>query len=271
MTFKQTPVFTIFFLITFILPHSLRSQKTDMPIQTLIIDPGHGGKDPGAVGKRKYEKEIALKVSKMLRDSLKKHSPRMKVLLTRESDKFIPLHERGAFAQRNKGNFFISIHCNAMKNKKRQGVETYILGINKGQERFQTVIRENESLLFEDNHEEMYGGFDPNSPEAAIYLKLLKDLFRQSSLSMAERIQDNFRDSLRRIDRGVKQAPFVVLYMCGMPAVLTEIGFISNMDEESFLISQKGQEAIASHLCKAILSYNQDYGRPPVKEKNMRE
>ncbi|MCI4670552.1 MAG: N-acetylmuramoyl-L-alanine amidase [Bacteroidia bacterium] len=239
-----------------------------MPIQTLIIDPGHGGKDPGTVGKRKYEKEIALKVSLLLKDSLKKYFPRMKVLLTRDKDKFIPLHKRGEFAQENQGDFFISIHCNAMKNKARHGVETYVLGLNKGQEGYETVIKENESVLFEENHHEMYGGFDPNSPEAAIYLKLLKDLFRESSLSMAERIQKNMCENLGKNDRGVKQAPFVVLYMCGMPAVLTEIGFMSNLNEESYLISEKGQRAIASNLCKAIVSYNRAYGQALPRKPN---
>lgn len=267
MISKQMQFFLVFFFTLLVWGTGLRAQEAAMPIQTLIIDPGHGGKDPGTVGKHKYEKEVALKVSLLLKDSLKKYFPNMKVLLTRDKDKFIPLHKRGEFAQANNGDFFISIHCNAMKNKARQGVETYVLGINKGQEGYETVIKENEAVLFEENHKEMYGGFDPNSAEAAIYLKLLKDLFRESSLSMAERIQKNMKENLNRNDRGVKQAPFVVLYMCGMPAVLTEIGFMSNKEEESYLISAKGQQAIASNLCKAIVSYNLDYGKALPRSK----
>ncbi|MEO0896670.1 MAG: N-acetylmuramoyl-L-alanine amidase [Bacteroidota bacterium] len=243
-------------------------QTLKKPIRTLIIDPGHGGKDPGAVGKKKYEKDVALKVALLLKDSVKKYYPNMKVVLTRDSDKFIPLHKRGEIAQNNNGDFFISIHCNGNKNRSKLGAETYVLGINEGQEGYETIIKENESMLFEDNHEEMYGGFDPKSPEGAIFLKLLKNVYRKQSLNLAERIQTNFRENLNRVDRGVKQAPFVVLYMCGMPAVLTEIGFISNANEENYLISEGNQKKIASNLCKAIVDFNEAYGKPMQTTRN---
>ncbi|MEL6694580.1 MAG: N-acetylmuramoyl-L-alanine amidase [Bacteroidota bacterium] len=235
----------------------LYAQQQALPIQTLIIDPGHGGKDPGAVGKNKYEKDIALKVAKYLRDTLQTYYRQMNIVLTRETDTFIPLHERGRIAQDAKGDFFISIHCNAMKQKDRQGAETYVLGVNKGQEGYETVIKENQAMLFEENHADVYGGFDPHSPEGLIYLQVLKDVFRSESLQMAQRLQNNYRENLGRIDRGVKQAPFVVLYMSGMPAVLTEIGFISNLKEESYLAKDTGQKEIAYAIFDAIRGYQE--------------
>lgn len=233
----------------------------DGPIQTLVIDAGHGGKDPGALGATIYEKEVTLAVAHKLRDRLQAAYPSMRVLLTREDDTFIPLHERGAIALEAGGDFFLSIHCNGLKNKTKQGAETYILGVNPGQENYQTIIAENEAILFEDDYQEMYGGFNPSSPEGFIYFHLLKNVFRQESSRLASQIQQAFA-TRGRVDRGVKQAPFVVLYHCGMPAVLTEIGFITHPEEERFLASDSGQAVIADGLFQAIEAYNQAFAAP---------
>jgi len=239
------------------------------PIGTLIIDPGHGGKDPGAVGATAYEKDIVLAVAQKLRDRLQETYPSMRVVLTREDDTFIPLHERGAKALEAKGDFFLSLHCNGMRNKSKRGAETYILGVNPGQENYNTIIAENEAILFEENYQDVYGDMDPSTPEGFIYFRLLKIVFRQESSRLAELIQKEFK--LRgRIDRGVKQAPFVVLYQSGMPAVLAEMGFITNPEEERFLVSDSGQQVIAEALFQAIRGYNQSFAtqEDPIRGKN---
>ncbi|MDX1909225.1 MAG: N-acetylmuramoyl-L-alanine amidase [Bacteroidia bacterium] len=225
------------------------------PITTLIIDAGHGGKDPGAVGARFYEKDITLRVALRLRDLLREQMPDLRVVLTREDDQFVTFERRATIAQANKGDFFISIHCNSMKLKNRQGAEAYVLGINEGQEGYETYIKENEAALFEENYREVYGGFDPRSPEGVIYFKVLKDVYRAESTRMAGLIQQQLHHRALRTDRGVKQAPFFVLYLSGMPSVLCEIGFISNPQEEIFLGSDLGQTAIASSICQAIRQY----------------
>ncbi|MDX2245983.1 MAG: N-acetylmuramoyl-L-alanine amidase [Bacteroidia bacterium] len=229
------------------------------PIRTVIIDAGHGGKDPGAVGSRYHEKDITLSVALQLKRILNESMPELKVVLTRETDVFLALHKRAQVAKDNQGDFFISIHCNALKNNTKYGAETYVLGINEGQENYETIIAENEAILFEDNYGDMYGGFDPSSPEGYIYFKLLKNVFRNESTRLAEKIQHQYSSRIGRKDRGVKQAPFVVLYLSGMPALLTETGFITNYEEETFLASESGQIYIASCIYRAIKSYNMEF------------
>ncbi|MCB0837707.1 MAG: N-acetylmuramoyl-L-alanine amidase [Bacteroidetes bacterium] len=228
-------------------------------IKTVIIDPGHGGKDPGAVGKRYYEKDISLQVGLQLKRILNECLPHIKVVMTRDTDEFIELHQRAAMAQDNKGDFFISIHCNALENRTKFGTETYVLGINPGQENYQTIIAENEAILFEENYGELYGGFDPSSPEGFIYFKLLKNVFRTESSHLAQKIQHQYGDRLGRKSRGVKQAPFIVLYLSGMPAILTEMGFITNYEEETFLASEVGQIFLATGIYRAVKAYNMEF------------
>lgn len=252
---------TLFFLLIsgFGLTSFTESSYSNGPIQTVVIDAGHGGKDPGAVGDRYYEKNVTLAVALQLKRIMNENLPDIKVVLTRETDDFIGLNRRAEIAKESEGDFFISIHCNALRNKTKYGAESYVLGINQGQENYETIISENEAILFEDNYKEMYGGFDPSSPEGFIYFKLLKNIFRNESTHLAEKIQYQFKSRLGRKDRGVKQAPFVVLYLSGMPAVLTEIGFITNFDEETFLASETGQIYIASCIYRAIKAYNAEF------------
>jgi N-acetylmuramoyl-L-alanine amidase len=228
------------------------------PIRTLIIDAGHGGKDPGASGRLYKEKDITLAVALKLRGLVQERMPGLRVVLTREDDRFIELKRRGELAQAARGDFFVSIHCNAMRQRDRMGAETYVLGTNQGQENYATIIQENQAILFEDNYREVYEGFDPSSPEGLIFFRLLKNAYRNESARLAGSIQQAYQSRLRRVDRGVKQAPFVVLYMAGMPAVLTEIGFLSNPQEEIFLGSEAGQIYIAEAIYQALADYNRD-------------
>lgn len=229
------------------------------PIRTLIIDPGHGGKDPGAVKGSSYEKDVTLGVGLKLRSMVERNLPNVKVVMTRETDDFIPLYERGEIAQDHQGDFFISIHCNGLANEHSHGAETYILGVNKGQENYERIIEENQAVLFEDNFGEYYGGYDPHSAEANILFDLTSDALRSESKHLAEKVQVHYADAKGRLNRGVKQAPFIVLYMCGMPAILTEIGFITNEEEKEFLSSESGQTAIAEGLFRSIEAYNQEF------------
>lgn len=231
-------------------------------IHTLVIDAGHGGKDPGALGRDHYEKDITLAVALQLRRILNREMPEIEVVLTRDSDEFIELKRRGEIAQEAGGDFFISIHCNGLNDRSKYGTETYILGTNPGQESYSRIISENQAILFEENYQEDYGGFDPSSPEGFIYFRLLNNAFREESFRLAEKIQRQFARRLGRKSRGVKQAPFVVLYACGMPAVLSEIGFITNGAEEIFLASEEGQVYVASALYRAIKEYNLEVDIP---------
>ncbi|MEL6675498.1 MAG: N-acetylmuramoyl-L-alanine amidase [Bacteroidota bacterium] len=243
-------------------------KPTNGKIKTLVIDAGHGGKDPGAVGKRFYEKDLALKIAIQLRRIMAENMPHVRVVMTRDDDVFVPLNERGSIAKESEGDFFVSIHCNALNDRSKFGTETYVLGTNPGQDNYRTIIAENEAILFEENYGEMYGGFDPSSPEGFIYFKLLKNAFRNESVRLGNKIQHQYSRRLGRKSRGVKQAPFIVLYHCGMPGVLTETGFISNYEEETFLGSDTGQIYIASSIYRAIKEYNMELGLPKDGSEN---
>lgn len=233
--------------------------KADGPIQTLIIDAGHGGRDPGSVGSRYYEKDLALGIALKLKQVVAEHMPHVQVVMTRGSDRYISLGRRASLAQDYQGDFFVSIHCNGSVKSHVHGSSTYIMGINEGEEEDETLVSENESMMMEDNYRELTGGFEPNSPEAHIYFKLLKNAFRQESLRLADKVQYQYKSRLGRKSYGVKQAPFVVLYMSGMPAVLTETGFITNVEEETFLASENGQTFLANGIYRAIRDYNQEF------------
>lgn len=225
-------------------------------IRTLVIDAGHGGKDPGALGRDHYEKDIALAVALQVKRIMAREMPEIKVVLTRETDEFIELHRRGQIAKEAGGDFFISIHCNGLDDRSKAGTETYILGTNAGQESYNRIISENQSILLEEDYRSSYDNFDPSSPEGFIFFSLIKNAHREESLRLANKIQAQFESRLHRNNRGVKQAPFVVLYACGMPAVLTEMGFITNSDEEIWLSSEAGQISVASGIYRSVKEYN---------------
>lgn len=226
------------------------------PIKTIVIDAGHGGKDPGCLGKSHKEKDIALAIALEVRRLLQENLPGIRVVMTRDDDTFVELHQRAEIARQQKADFFLSIHCNAIANPSIRGGETYILGANPGQESYRTIIAENEAILFEHDHKEMYGGFDPSTPEGFIYFRLLKNAFRAESAHLATRLQEYYESRIERPVRGVKQGPFVVLWRSGMPAVLTEVGYLTNKEDEAYLGSEVGQLQVANCIYRAIKSYN---------------
>ncbi len=249
-----------FFKITVLILFSLMyrpvfaQNKTD-GVRLIVIDAGHGGKDPGAIGKISKEKDITLAISLKLGEYIKKNLPKVKVLYTREDDTYIKLHERSAIANDNNADLFISIHVNASKKKSVTGTSTFVMGLHKSDKQLDVVKRENSVILIEDDYKVKYDGFDPNSPETNIIFSLYQNAYLDKSIQFAELVQEEFAEKAKRTNRDVRQAGLVVLWNCSMPGVLIETGFITNPTEENFLNSEKGQEIIASAIYRAIKKY----------------
>jgi len=238
--------------------HKYSSDPAPSPyrIKKVVIDAGHGGKDPGCVGAKITEKKIALDLALKVGAKIKAAHPEIEVIYTRKTDVFLELHERAAVANKSHADLFISIHCNATTNKKVYGTETFVLGLNKAKDNLNVAKRENEAIFFEDDYQENYSGYDPNSPEGHILLSFFQNAFLNQSISFAEKVERNFVNG-KRHSRGVKQDGFLVLRHATMPAVLVEAGFLSNLEEEAFLMSDKGQEIIASGIAKAFSNYKE--------------
>jgi N-acetylmuramoyl-L-alanine amidase len=234
------------------------SGKEANHVGVLVLDAGHGGKDPGNLGTKRYkttEKDIALAVTLLVGKYVNENLPDVKVVYTRDDDRFIELMERDNIANRAKADAFISIHCNSNKNTDPHGCETYVMGLHKTEANMQVAMRENESILLEANHELKYDGYDPKDPESIIALSLRQNAFLDQSLLLSTLVQQQFKDRVGRVDRGVKQAGFLVISYTTMPAVLVELGFLTNAEEEDFLQSTKGQEYMASAIYRAFKEY----------------
>lgn len=224
-------------------------------VSTIVIDPGHGGKDAGAVGKNCYEKDIALKVALKFGELINQNFPDVKVIYTRKDDRFVELRQRGRIANQNHADLFVSIHCNSTDGKEARGVETWIMGNHKNDANLKVAQLENSAILQEQDHEENYDNFDPNSPDAYIIFSLYQNAFMDQSLGFAAKVQEQYGQRVPSPNRGIKQAGFLVLWACALPSVLTEIGFISNPTEEKFLNSAEGQLKIATSLFNAFKEY----------------
>ena len=224
-------------------------------LNTVVIDPGHGGRDPGAVGARSKEKDIVLDISLKVGNMITDKYPDVKVIYTRKTDVFVELDKRGDIANKAHADLFISIHANANPKKSPYGTETFVMGNSRSAENMEVAKRENSVILIEDDYSERYEGFDPNSSESYIYFSLLQNAYQNQSLSFAAEIQDQFKILAKRADRGVKQANFLVLWKTTMPSVLVEVGFISNTEEEKYLISKEGKERLAESVFRAFCIY----------------
>jgi N-acetylmuramoyl-L-alanine amidase len=224
-------------------------------IRTVVIDPGHGGHDPGCLGSHSREKHLTLAIGKLLARAIQEEFPEVKVLMTRSTDVFIPLQERAKLATDNNADLFISIHCNFMPGSSAtHGAETFVLGLHATEANLEVAKRENASILYEEGYRETYG-FDPNSPEAHIVLSMFQNAFLDQSIRFASKVQKYNNTIAHRKDRGVKQAGFIVLRYATMPSVLVETGFLSNKNEEAFLSSDEGQEKMASAILAAFKDY----------------
>lgn len=251
----------LFIVICILLPAisftAAKHPRDSYRIRTVVIDPGHGGHDSGCLGSSAKEKNIALEISLKLGRLIEQTYPDVKVIFTRKTDVFIPLHERALIANRNHADLFLCIHLNS-GNKAAYGAETYVMGLHKTEDNLNVAKRENASILLEDDYKTQYDGFDPNSPEANIIFSLYQNQFMHQSLSFASKIQDQFEEYAGRNNRGVKQAGFLVLYKTAMPAVLVESGFLTHDMEEKYLDSDKGETTIATSIFRAFREYKID-------------
>ncbi len=231
------------------------------PIRTIVLDAGHGGHDPGAIGVSKSnEKDVVLDVVLRIGKLIEANYPEVKVLYTRKTDVFVELGKRADIANKNKADLFISIHCNSAPSATAYGAETFVMGLDKTNANMALVQKENAVILKESNYEDNYGGFDPYSPESYIIFSLRQNAFLTQSTNFANHVQKNFTQDLKRYDRGVKQAPFLVLWRTTMPSVLIELGFLSNKEEEAYLISDKGKKELSQAIFKAIAQSMEEQG-----------
>src|SRR5690554_5800781 len=219
----------------------------------VVLDAGHGGKDPGKVAHGYKESHIALNIVLKIGAELEK-IPNIKVIYTRKSDVFVELSERAAIANKNNADLFVSVHCNAHSSQ-AHGTETFVLGLHKNQANFEVAKRENEVIYLEENYEENYGGFDPNAPESLIGMVLMQEEYLDQSILLASLVQNNIVSNLKLTDRSVKQAGFWVLHNTYMPSVLIEMGFLTNKKEGAYLNSTKGQAEMGREISNAIKNY----------------
>ncbi|NPA45223.1 MAG: N-acetylmuramoyl-L-alanine amidase [Chlorobi bacterium] len=264
-------LYKIFFVAISILffNNNIIAQDENDNVDVIVIDAGHGGKDPGAIGKKSKEKDIALAIALKLGKYINENLPDVRVVYTRKTDKFIELHRRSEIADENNADLFISIHVNASRAKNVTGTSTFVMGLNRSDKQLEVVKRENSVILIEDNYKKRYDGFDPNSPETEIIFSLYQNSYLEQSIKIAGLVQDQFEERAKRVNRDVRQAGLVVLWNCSMPSILIETGFITNPEEEKFLMSENGQAIIASSIYRAVKEYkNIVEGKEPVNEKN---
>lgn len=228
-------------------------------LKTIVIDPGHGGKDPGTHRGNSKEKDIALAIALKLANKIQKGMPETKVILTRKKDVFIELSERAAIANRNKADLFICIHVNANPHSsKLSGTEIYTLGLHRTEDNLELAKRENEVILMEENYKKTYKGYDPNSPLAHIMMANFQNAFMAQSVTLASRTSKKIAANTGLKNRGVKQAGFVVLWQCSMPSIYVETGYITNDNDKKFLDSESGKEKMAEAIFQALRAYNDE-------------
>ena len=224
----------------------------------IILDAGHGGKDPGNSYNGFVEKNIALKTTLKVEKYLEKDHD-IQVVFTRKTDVFVKLVDRPDIANKIHANLFVSIHCNSVKSGSPFGTETFIMGLARSNTNFEIAKNENSVILLEKDYKKTYKGFDPNAPETLIGLKILQEEYLNRSISLASKVEDNFTNKINRKTRGIKQTPLWVLDAAYMPSVLIELGFLSNKEEGTYLNSEFGQEQMAENIAAAIISYKNEY------------
>ena len=222
---------------------------------TVVLDAGHGGKDPGAVGRFSYEKDLNLTLALQVGQLIESQYPDVKIVYTRSTDVFIPLQDRADIANKNNADLFISIHANSSESKDAKGVETFILGSDRSEANLSVAMRENAVMKLESDYKTTYQGFDPNSIDSYIMFELMQNSFMDQSLRFAEQVQKRFVGHLNRKDRGVQQAAFWVLLKTACPSILFEMGFISNPEEERYLNEDASMAQMANALVNAFAAY----------------
>ena len=231
------------------------SSAVPSPVLTVVLDAGHGGKDPGNLGTGRYastEKDVTLDVTLKIGAYIEENLPEVKVLYTRTDDSYPTLKERVKIANDAQADLFISIHCDAFQSSSARGSSTYVMGMHKSEESLRVAMRENAAMLKEEGYENNYNGFDPNDPDTYIALSLRQNVNLDASLTLGAAIQKQFSERVGRKDRGVKQAGFYVISYTTMPSALVELGFLTNPEEEDFLQSTQGREYMASAIYRAF-------------------
>ena len=263
----------VFFVFGFLISPSVSHSQTPQIniVKTIVLDPGHGGKDPGNLGTKRYkttEKDIALAITLLVGKYLNQAFPEMNIIYTRDDDSYPELIERTRLANDVHADLFISIHCNANESKKPIGADTWVMGPHKNEANLRVAQKENAAILLEDDYKQKYGDFDPNSPETYLALSLRQNVHLNESLMLAKYVQDEFRTRVGRVDRGVKQSGFYVISFTTMPSILIETGFLTNPTEEDFLNSSSGQDYMASAIYRAIKKYIAEVENIPVNQLN---
>lgn len=246
-------------ILTFSLTHSVCAQgkidAAERRLSTLVIDAGHGGKDPGCTWGDKKEKDLNLKIALLLGSMVEEAYPDVKVIYTRSDDRFIELHTRGDIANRAGADLFISIHTDAVGNNEAHGSSTYIMGNDKSEKNLAVAQRENSVIVMEGDYEAKYEGYDPNSAESFIIFSLMQYAHAEQSMVFAEMVQKHYAKRTPITDRGARQGPYLVLWRTAMPSVLTEMGFMTNKNDRDYLHSEVGQKQVAGALFDAFSEY----------------
>ncbi len=231
-------------------------KDTAYQIKKIVVDAGHGGKDSGCLGKKSQEKNITLKIALLVGRKIKAAYPNIEVIYTRDKDVFIPLDERADIANKQRADFFISIHCNFLPaNSTHSGSETYVLGVNRTKENLEIAKRENAAIFLENDYKKRYKGYDFNAPETNILLSAIQSSYMDRSQQLAGLVEKNLKNDAHRESHGVKQAGFLVLRETTMPSILVETGFLSSRTEEVFLMSAEGQDQEAQAIFDAFTTY----------------
>lgn len=264
---KKLSLTLLVFVSTLLVGYTPLNTKPNK-VQKVIIDAGHGGKDPGCFGKKLQEKDVCFSVAMEVGVLIKTYLPDVQVVYTRtKENQFVELRERARLANREHGDLFMSIHCNSASTANVCGTETYVMGLNEGTDESEDVaLRENAAILNEIDYLEKYDGFDPESPMSHIILANYQNNFQSNSLRFAAHIEDQFVETAQRKSRGVKQSSFVVLWKTAMPSVLVEVGFLTNPEEENFLQDNSGKKNIALGIFKAFEKYKSSVEFKKVNE-----
>lgn len=257
---KRNSKIIVLLLLTIILTSfsTLPDKAPKYAIKTIVIDAGHGGHDTGCKGVESLEKDVALSIAMKAGHYIEENFPDVKVIYTRNDDTFVELIERARIANDAKADLFISVHCNANESTKPFGTETYAMGLHRSEANLAVAQRENSVILLEDDYQQNYEGFDPNSPEAYIIFSMYQNANLDKSLNLAAKVQEQMGTRLQRTNRGVKQAGFLVLYKTTMPAILVETGFLTNREEEKYMVKEESQYMLASAVYRAFKNYKEE-------------
>lgn len=250
---KNFPIIYLFVIFLFVFQYSISAEIPPRDRFVVVLDAGHGGKDPGNMGNGFKEKDIALNIVLKVGQALERRGD-VEVIYTRKNDVFVELNQRARIANDARADLFVSVHCNA-HNSQAYGTETFVLGLHRSQDNFEVAKRENSVIYMEEDYEVTYDGFDPNSPESYIGMALMQEEYLNQSVLLADFVQKNFTNQLNRQNRGVKQAGFLVLRNAVMPSVLIETGFLTNKHEGAYLNSATGQNKMAAAIVQAIEKY----------------